>query len=68
MFLLSRANQIVEVAGESVVFKEGEKIHTENSYKYTTGEIEALAGNAGFSEVRTWIDDSSFFGLFFLNN
>ena len=66
MFLVSKSNQIVEVGGEPVALKEGEKIHTENSYKYTVSEIEVMAEAAGFKEVRSWVDDSEYFGLFFL--
>ena len=66
MFLISRANQLVEVAGESVAFMKGEKIHTENSYKYSTFEIEALAKGAGFKKIVGWTDRAEFFGLYFL--
>jgi dimethylhistidine N-methyltransferase len=35
-------------------FAEGERIHTENSYKYAAGEFEALLREAGFERVRRW--------------
>ncbi len=35
---------------------EGERIHTESSYKYDRAAIDAMAGNAGFSVVQSWTD------------
>jgi dimethylhistidine N-methyltransferase len=35
-------------------FARGERIHTENSYKYAAGEFEALLREAGFERVRRW--------------
>ena len=32
----------------------GERIHTENSYKYAPQEFEALLREAGFASVRRW--------------
>ncbi len=34
----------------------GEAIHTENSYKYSLAEIDALASSAGLSTVGQWLD------------
>jgi uncharacterized SAM-dependent methyltransferase len=35
-------------------FAAGERIHTENSYKYAAGEFEALLSRAGFDAVQRW--------------
>ena len=35
-------------------FARGERIHTENSYKYGAGDFEALLREAGFDRVRRW--------------
>lgn len=40
--------------GEVRRFARGERIHTENSYKYAAGEFEALLRRAGFDRVRRW--------------
>ena len=40
--------------GQRRAFARGERIHTENSYKYHAAEFEALLGRAGFSQVRHW--------------
>jgi len=46
-----------------IEFEEGERIHTENSYKYMPGQAEALLGSAGFEPVETWTDDRGWFGV-----
>jgi L-histidine Nalpha-methyltransferase len=35
-------------------FAAGERIHTENSYKYAEQEFERLLRDAGFPMVRSW--------------
>ena len=37
-------------------FEEGERIHTENSYKYDMADLSALAAETGFTLSRTWLD------------
>jgi L-histidine N-alpha-methyltransferase len=37
-------------------FEEGERIHTENSYKYDMADLERLAAETGFTLKRTWLD------------
>ena len=66
MFLNSKVDQTVEVGVESVAFKAGEQIHTENSYKYTITEIEVMTKAAGFNGARIWTDEAALFGIFFL--
>lgn len=58
MYLVStRAQQVfVEGLGLSLSFAAGEAIHTENSYKYSLVEIEALARAAGLRLERQWFD------------
>lgn len=58
MHLESLVDQAVPIAdlGLSVQFRAGETIHTENAYKYSPSEIEALAVAAGFGVERTWTD------------
>ncbi|MFQ5436985.1 MAG: L-histidine N(alpha)-methyltransferase, partial [Anaerolineae bacterium] len=47
MHLVSKCAQQVTVAGHCFQFTTGEPIHTENSYKYTVEEFQALAEEAG---------------------
>jgi dimethylhistidine N-methyltransferase len=46
-----------------VHFAPGERIHTENSYKYTAAMIEAILRDSGFALERTWSDPRSWFGV-----
>ena len=39
-----------------VQFREGELIHTENSYKYDLSDIAKLAGETDFTRAHTWLD------------
>lgn len=47
----------------TVSFAEGESIHTENSYKYSLDEIEALAAAAGFIVDGQWFDAERHFSV-----
>ncbi|MBD0324842.1 MAG: L-histidine N(alpha)-methyltransferase [Pyrinomonadaceae bacterium] len=38
-------------------FTEGERIHTENSYKYDLDGLSQLAADTGFRRTRTWLDE-----------
>jgi dimethylhistidine N-methyltransferase len=42
-------------------FAAGEAVHTENSYKYSLAEIDALATAAGFTVERQWFDRDRLF-------
>lgn len=48
---------------EKVKFGEGERIHTENSYKYRPGQPEALLARAGFKPEETWTDKRGWFAV-----
>jgi L-histidine Nalpha-methyltransferase len=45
-------------------FAKGERIHTENSYKYTPARFEALLREAGFTNTRHWTDEKGWFAVF----
>jgi len=47
--------------GIAVQFSAGERIHTENSYKYDLNGIAQLAAETGFSCTRTWLDSQKRF-------
>lgn len=49
--------------GGSRRFRAGERIHTENSYKYRLNEFSALLGRAGFTDVRAWTDPRQRFAV-----
>ena len=54
MHLESRRDQSVMLDGVARRFAAGERIHTENSYKYAPAEFEALLAEAGFRDLRRW--------------
>jgi dimethylhistidine N-methyltransferase len=56
MHLASTRAQKVRIDGTCVVFRRGETIHTENSYKYTVESFQALAGGAGWSPLEVFSD------------
>jgi uncharacterized SAM-dependent methyltransferase len=56
MHLVSKCAQRVNVAGHEFEFREGETIHTENSYKYSVAEFQELARASGFRPVSCWAD------------
>jgi dimethylhistidine N-methyltransferase len=66
IYIRSLADQIVTVAGRAIRFAEGERIHTENSCKYTISEVQRLAGRAGYKAVRTWTDREALFSVHLL--
>ncbi len=64
MHLESRCRQQVRLDGRVREFEAGERIHSENSYKYSRAEFEALLRSAGFSSVRAWSNDPEEFWVF----
>jgi dimethylhistidine N-methyltransferase len=44
-------------------FEAGERMHTENSYKYRAGEAEGMLEEAGFRAVGSWRDALEWFGV-----
>jgi len=44
-----------------VGFRRGERIHTENSYKYSLAELSELASATGFERAHTWLDSAGRF-------
>jgi uncharacterized SAM-dependent methyltransferase len=46
-----------------VDFAEGEAVHIEDSYKYSTAEIDTLAGGAGMQTEARWLDPDGRFSL-----
>ena len=63
MHLASLKRQKVRVAGETIEFRAGETIHTENSYKYSVESLGALARGVGWSPAATWTDAKGYFSI-----
>ncbi len=66
MFIESRCDQVVRVAGQPIRFRNGERLHVENSHKYSVAEFRALATHAGFRPENVWTDAMNFFSLHYL--
>jgi L-histidine Nalpha-methyltransferase len=63
MHLASLKRQKVKVAGETIDFRAGETIHTENSYKYSVESLAALARGAGWRPLKAWTDGRKYFSI-----
>ena len=65
MHLESARRQRVRIAAArlDVSFEQGERIHTENSYKFTNKSIGILLRDAGFDVERTWTDERGWFSV-----
>jgi dimethylhistidine N-methyltransferase len=64
MHLEAISSQAVMLDGKVRTFAAGERIHTENSYKYAPAEFGALLVQAGFGTVRCWQDADGDFAVF----
>lgn len=66
IYFRSLRNQTVMVAGRRYTFIEGERVHTEYSYKYADADIAELARLGGFSIAHIWTDPARLFAVAFL--
>lgn len=65
MHLQARCALVVKWPGGQREFAMGEKIHTENSYKYTIPAFLHLLEEAGFGRARYWTDPSNWFAVIY---
>ncbi|WP_446719276.1 L-histidine N(alpha)-methyltransferase [Herbaspirillum sp. WKF16] len=63
MHLEARRDLIVRWDGARRTFRQGERIHTENSHKFTPEDILSLLEQAGFGEARMWFDPQRWFAV-----
>jgi dimethylhistidine N-methyltransferase len=66
IYLESLADQTVDLLGQRFTFSTGERIHTENSHKYTVDGFQTLAKRGGWEPVQVWIDPDELFSLHLL--
>ncbi|MEO7116838.1 MAG: L-histidine N(alpha)-methyltransferase [Caldimonas sp.] len=64
MHLEAREALSVTWPGGQRRFDANERIHTENSCKYTVEDFAALLGEAGFAATRHWTDERGWFAVF----
>jgi uncharacterized SAM-dependent methyltransferase len=72
MHLRARSDVTVSLPGDgtkehAIVFKAGDLIHTENSYKYTENGFTEKLRRAGFDNIETWTDPKKHFLVCFAN-
>jgi dimethylhistidine N-methyltransferase len=67
MHLVSRVEQVASVAGHTFHFGVGERLHTENSHKFTVESFAALAAAAGWSVSQHWVSAAPEVALFTLH-
>ena len=63
MHLEAREALTVSWPGAARSFRAGERIHTENSYKYRQAAALGLLEQAGFTAARVWTDPDDWFAL-----
>jgi dimethylhistidine N-methyltransferase len=68
IYFRSLREQSVTVAGKRFAFAEGERIHTEYSYKYDTADLSTLAASGGFRVAETWTDTERLFAVVYLES
>jgi L-histidine N-alpha-methyltransferase len=66
IYLESLADQAVDVLGQRFDFTKGERIHTENSHKYSIEGFQDLARRSGWEPAEVWTDDADLFSLHLL--
>ncbi len=64
MHLEATTRQTVQLPGTTRSFAPGERIHTENSYKYAPDEFRTMLHDAGFGHVDCWQDSLRDFAVF----
>ena len=64
MHLEARTPQTVMIDGTPRAFAAGERIHSENSYKYSREAFASMLHAAGFGNLRLWTTEDSAFWVF----
>jgi uncharacterized SAM-dependent methyltransferase len=65
--LRSLCDQRVALAGKSYHLARNERIHVEDSWKYSVAGFRTLAASAGFEPTACWVDDHGLFSVHFLS-
>jgi dimethylhistidine N-methyltransferase len=66
MYLFSLKDQLVQFGNTTLAFKQGETIHTENSYKFERKSFEYFIDQGGFSPLQRWNDPEEMFAVYLL--
>lgn len=65
MHLEALSDQRVSIGEAEFEIRKGERIHTENSYKYSIAEFQGLAQSAGLTPTAAWQDSNQLFSVHF---
>ena len=66
MHLEAREDMTFSVNGRSWTLRAGERLHTENSHKFTPESFETLAQEAGYEIRKSWSDSAELFSMHWL--
>jgi L-histidine Nalpha-methyltransferase len=64
MHLEARQEVAVNWPGHTRTFQRGERIHTENSYKWTRENFANLLQSSGLTQTQSWTDPKDWFSVF----
>jgi dimethylhistidine N-methyltransferase len=67
MHLVSTQDQTARIGSRTIVFTEGEVVHTENSHKYRLEAFQALVERSGWRVKTVWTSEAPSFGVFLLD-
>ncbi len=68
MYIVSLRKQTVSICGKQISFQTGERIHVENSHKYSIESFKSIASTAGWRTTEYWVDDNNLFSMHLLQN
>lgn len=63
LYLVSQAEQSVNLLGRRIRFAAGERVHTEHSHKYDIDGFQQMAARAGWRPLRVWTDPDRLFSV-----
>ena len=66
VFVKSLRNQLIKINGKKIFVKEKEKIHVEDSHKYSEQQFKNIAIAAGWKNVKNWKDSNKKVFRFFI--
>ena len=64
MHLEARRAVVVQWPENERQFQAGDRMHTENSYKYTVESFAELLHDSGYARTRCWVDANGWFAVF----
>jgi dimethylhistidine N-methyltransferase len=68
MHLEAQKEITINWPNQTRTFKKGERIHTENSQKYTIDKIKSLLSCAGFEHLKIWTDANQYFAVIYAHS